>query len=332
MIDTFIDLEIINEYARTQPCHDLGSGMEDESEIWKSFFKYLRTKTNLFIYENEIDPLSAQLLKLFSTNRGDSKIKILEKFKKPYKSFFKPETPHTVYYLNERVVEDKKKYRRKNGFLFGFNDDYLDIYQNLNLDSPKLPKKVSVRKSAQKNGFQSWSDMQKRLLPFTDVLLVDNYILSNDFRIKDNLEKIMIELDKASTVSYNFTLVTYAGDPVNELNIKDSYKRLQDIKIKNKLKANISLVITTRLEKEHDRCIIMNYLMIDSGHTFNYFDSRNNVIPKTTISFNSLCETDVFNTAKDVLKDISTSISDMRKKDCEKYISGNLKNNLLDIH
>jgi hypothetical protein len=328
MLNTFIDLEIINEFGRARGIDILEGGNVNDYNNWNSFLEYLRTKTNLFIHANETDPLSGQLLKLFSTNRGESTVQMLEKFQKPHKSIFKPQSPHTVFYLDENNDEVKNTYRRKNGFHFGFNNDYQKKFQCLVLNN--LPEDCSVRRTAEKP-FNKWTELQKYLLPFTDVVFVDNYIMSDESLIPSNLEAIMIELDKASPVKYNFTLVTYEGNR-EKLYTRKCYQILENIKMKHKLKANISLVVTTRSEMEHDRTIIMNYLRIYSGDSFNYFSSKDEIITRgTEIHFQSLSSPDKFNAAKAALSDISNSISGMKKKFGDKYIKGNLKNSLLHL-
>lgn len=118
------------------------------------------------------------------------------------------------------------------------------------------------------------------MLPFTDVIISDSFILSDVSLIQSNLFSIWEKLDSLTPIKYNILIVTHEGNP--KMDIKKEFDKINEFRIKKNLKGNLSLVFTSFVDKEHDRNIFMNYIRVKSGDSFNYFNSKQNIITKGT--------------------------------------------------
>lgn len=334
---TIIDSAILEDFFSSVP-QPIPFGDIKEINCWNSFWTFIQSETDLSIHNhNESDNYNNPYLKfytLLTVDRGNTKI-AFNKFAKPDESEFLIDNPHTFYCLNEEDENEQTKYRIKNGFLFGFKNDYKKYWSDLKLLNKC--KNLPVRKNYNGKILKSWDELGEYLMPFTDVVLADNYLLSNSKKAESNLKPILLQLDKATPVKYNLMVITYEGKdfllsdpPEYKLNAKEEFEKLSLFIEENHLKCVLSFVLTTRKVKEHDRGIFMNYLWIDSGDSFNYYDSNNDIITKgTKIYFNSLASPDNFNTAKANLENLSVLVKKMKEMRSPNYTFGTLKNRLL---
>ena len=201
--------------------------------------------------------------------------------------------------------------------LFGFEDNYLHQYKKLAFDG-KSYTTFHVRKELSGLRFlKRWEDLKQFILPFTDLIISDRYI--SDFSIIDqNLVDFICLLDKQTPVQYNLLIITQKGNK----NFLDEFEHYLTVKIKeNKLKARLGIVLT---RKEHDRCILMNYLKIESGDSFNYFSKDGKIITNgTELKLFPLCFPDTFYDVQ-VKLSVMKNIVETEKED----VRGNLNNRL----
>lgn len=325
MLNTILDYTIFDHFTKNQPAK-IPSGSEEENEYWNSFWKYLKQGTDLVItnFNDEQNIFLNQL----TTGRKETKINTEFRFKKPHKCKFpKEQNIRTVFFLNEPLENDRIKYRINNGFLFGFQEDYHDAWKSLYFFGKY--KVLPVRKSAKIN-FKSWAQLSDYILPFTDMIVVDNYMFDESLW-DHNLFRIIKEFSKKTNVKFNLLLVSFAKrDQLSSY--KDIHQVIKKKLLENQVQCNLSIILAREFFKEHDRGIFTNYLRIKSGDSFVYFDKNGDFITKgTDIDFHSLAEPDKFNAAKAALFHIAEIVEKLKTHpEKDKRLFGDLKNNLPD--
>ena len=314
-MDTILHGNLLCSFFGSQP-KPIPEGTEYENNRWNSFWTFLKSKTDLILYNVEqLNDFDKLMLTQLNRGRGNARI---SNVKTPFSSHnheIKCNNPLTFYCLAEEDEASRNKYRKKNGYLFAFNDDLFSSWEKLSLLPYK--KKHSIRKDLDKNlqSFTSWSKLSDYLTPFTDVVIIDNYIFNDPSLIPSNLEKILTELDKATPVKYNVTIYTFEGEGVNKINGRTVSDTLSEIKERLKLRCNIELIIAKRYVKEHDRGIFTNYLTIRSGDSFNYFNSKGEIISKgTDLTFNTLADLEECEAVFITLSELSKNVNEIKEK------------------
>ena len=331
-METYINCSILADFFDNQPL-PIPLGEENDNSRWHSFWKYLQQETDLFIDDptNLTDDQIRFLDQILLRNRNETKwYKKQDLLDSPYKNVLKNKSPHSFYCIDIVDQQEQKRFKLKNGLLIGFLHNYLKEWERFKLIKEKF-KSFPVRKGIKGPVFSSWELLDKFLAPFTDVVLVDNYIFSDENLVSSNFERIVNELDKATPVKYNFLIVTFEGDKY-KLNGQKIFDQLKVLKTKSQLKCDVGLVIATRKVKEHDRGIFTNYLRIKSGDSFNYFNSNDEIITGTDIDFCSMAEPDKAHAAKVALDSIAKNILlPMKQGFTDTHVFGNTENRLLNL-
>lgn len=320
MLETILDSEIFIDFCKSQPA-PVPLGKTKENNEWNSFWAFLESGTNLKFIENGIfdgQKAESRFLTALTSGRGDAKISFVPKFNWPHKGVLPKDTyPGSFFCLNQNDSEKRNQITSRNGMFFGFADDYLQQWQKLSF-SGKEHLTFHVRKELEGKMFlKGWEDLSQYILPFTDIIISDRFI--NDISVRDqNLLEFICFLDRQTPVSYNLLIITQKGDK-DFLNEFEKY--LTDKIKENKLKAKLGIILTRR---EHDRCILMNYLKIESGDSFNYFNRDGRIITNgTELKLFPLCSPDNFYDTR-VKLSVLKNIAENEKED----IRGNLNNRL----
>lgn len=332
MLNTIIDFEIFDEFTNNQP-QPIPLGSLEENNFWLSFWEYLKSGSNVII--NNYRGQQNIFLNNLTRGREGTSVKLDSVFKKPHKCTFpKNYDIRTVFFLDEPVEVEKSKYRKNNGFVFGFKDDYSQIWKNLAL--LEKPEVLPVRKEAKFN-FKSWSQLSDYILPFTDLIIVDNYMFDESVW-EYNLLKIIEECSKKTPRRFNLLLMSFIHSKYPP-NINELYNKLI-AKFRDKdIICDLSIALATETIKEHDRGIFTNYLRIKSGDSFNYFDKDDKFFTKgTDIDFHTLVQSDKFNSSEEALSNISKIIIKLKDIDGRnrlndrKRLKGKFTNKLLKLY
>jgi hypothetical protein len=155
------------------------------------------------------------------------------------------------------------------------------------------------------SGFTNWTDIQDYSLPLTDIIIVDNYILSSREIFATNLLNYLSVLMAKCQCKANVVIYVHPdridGD---ETEILKGIKKC--IKDSTGKKGSTTLIKT---RKEHDRTILTNYKRIYSGDTFNFWDSAGTKITKgKEIIYSSNARSDNHKLFKDMIKDLQDII------------------------
>ena len=272
MLRTTVDFQILKKFFESQP-QPIPECNEYLNDRWNSFWSFLKNGSDVCIV-NYRDEIESTFLTALTSGRGDSKIEIDEDFKKPHNCKFPKSTEvRETFFLCEELEADRKKYESNNGNLIAFLDNYLRTYEKLAF--LKRPQIYSIRKNVEVP-FKGWKDFRNFLIPFTDVVLIDNYLFSDPSLIHSNFVKLLLEIDASTPVKYNLLIIT-SQDKYGRIDITGISILLEQIKIDYKLKFNSSIILSKYHSIEHDRNIFFNYMRIKSGDSFNYFSSNGDI-------------------------------------------------------
>lgn len=126
--------------------------------------------------------------------------------------------------------------------------------------------------------FKSWDDINISPTPCSDIIVADRYIFSNIELLKSNLYKILKHLcSKVKRSIVNIVIFTKGDKDCCYKDIISEIKKLIKDTIGQEPKVTI---VPSAMKQEHDRTIFSNYMSYNSGDSFNYFDSSNNIITK----------------------------------------------------
>jgi hypothetical protein len=310
----------------------------NENKLIRKFFEFLSKYTELSILNLPEDPDDRIMSLIIETlNKGNFNKEKSKKFNKPHKYKFPKETDiHSVYFLNEPNEIEQNNYRKNNGLLFGFNQNYLDVFKHLILFD-KI-RKLAVNKDKIKGVyedifFKNWEKLNDYFTPLTDMVIIDRYIFSkfnynfNDFNksMDLNLIPMLNVFATKNPIKFNLLIYTYSED-------KNINKKVYDyLKIKlneNNVNCNLSIIFSNE-KKDHDRAIITNYLWIESGDTFNYFKEGGFNTKGTKLEFHPLSNAINFYFAQTTLVNVKNQIEKLENPDKDLMLFGDYKANKL---
>lgn len=321
MLKTYYDYNIYREFQVKRP----GNIFSDDFNKWHQYFNFLKSGTDL-VLTNCSEDSADNLVTLLTTGRGESKLN----FKPKFKGFNKNIVPkdygtNETFFINEASKTDQRNYRTKNPHYFGFNTDHFEAFEKLAII--KKDSRLPVRKNMLTNEFVSWDLLGEYLLPFSDCIIIDDFIFKEaDYIVEQNLDKILIQLDISAPLKYNLMLITYRGNN-RDVKISRVLEHIDKLRKKHSLKANISVIVSSKIE--HDRNIFMNYMRINSQAEFNYFSNHGDTIVDTEISFLTYTNPRNFKNSEIILKDVSKKVSEILKRGDQSEVAGNCENGLL---
>ncbi|WP_299826007.1 hypothetical protein [uncultured Pontibacter sp.] len=186
---------------------------------------------------------------------------------------------------------------------------------------------------------KSWPCLSPYALPFTDLILIDNYIANDSSILDSNLIDLLKNLHLNKSIETNIVIFT---DKTKQAISIDNL-RSKIIKAIKKVtgkcpKVTIVLWKESKDRKhidygnqytEHDRTILLNYVRFKSGDSFNYFNSSGvKITLGRELDIFSLANRDNFILAKDIINDLNKYIAWAKEKNSEN-IQGDKKSNFL---
>lgn len=221
---------------------------------------------------------------------------------------FNREQLSAVYLINDPRIATIKA----NGcILYGGVGDEVEVLSSLFKDEDyQFQKSLEIRRMT------GWDNLEPFMMPTTDIIIVDQYCLSDDTIYEYNIYRLIETLcQKIKNTSVNIVIFTLP-ESHNRTNNTDFVPVWSDIRlaIKKKVKAvtgqdpKVTFVLSRTLE-EHDRTVFTNYQYFVSGDTINLFDSRWNVISKGRhFGVYSLAHRDHLQAMKSFLEDMQKAI------------------------
>ena len=172
------------------------------------------------------------------------------------------------------LLDDEYPQQLSNAMLIGHYGHELDTLIRLFVDPNEARQKYNFSVHLMKN----WETMRSYVTPCTDLLIVDRYILSNRFLLERNLYKL-IKIFVSNTKSYQINIVIVVeNDSIDAISLDEVSEKIKTFvsEIVGE-EPFVSFVLCRKSSGNalvHDRCILTNYRYVDSGDSFNYFDSN----------------------------------------------------------
>lgn len=278
---------------------------QKENSLYEDTLKLLKRQLGLKFNFSK-DRLKANenllpLIQLLTSGVGNTEITFKNNFpNRPLKSNstndFNSNQLSSIYWINDT---DCNKLIESGSIILGELGEEINLINKLffHQDDYLFEKKWRINGE----GFRNWDDIKDFSLPLTDIIIVDNYILSNKEIFNTNLLSYLSVLMNNSQAKVN--IVVYAHpEQIDD----DETEILKQIKtcIKNATgKKGTATIIKTR--KEHDRTILTNYNRIYSGDSFNFWDGAGRKITKgKEITYSSNAREENHQLFKDLLKDL----------------------------
>ena len=262
----------------------------DELQILTSWKRLLFSEADLLLdisYERweelfQIEPMFRMLEK--SSQGGGSKIQFLPGI---IKSLTETEIINEFPSLICLTEKETDILSLENGRLFLSQREMKSTGKILFNNSIFLVSKVP----SVKNTLKSWEELATDVIPLTDIVIIDNYLLNHEGL--ENLISIIkgIIPDRQSAGPIKISILTgLFKDTPQQIKDKGNlwyseFTKQIRAKIKN-LSFEVSLGIFSNISLNHDRSLLTNYIWIDSDHGFNCFTNRG--IPKVTTTIKLL--------------------------------------------
>lgn len=219
---------------------------------------------------------------------------------------FTPEQLCSVYLLDDEKID---KLLSKGILLLAKPGQELDTLSNLCFKNKQYQKNI-FRK------LTSWQVLENYISPCTDIVLVDQYLFSDETLQESNIYVLLESLCSLAHDS-RVNIIIFTLKEVYDKDAKRTFvprwdKILEDIfrKIEYKVGMSPNIVIVTASKdslKEHDRSIFTNYKLYFSGDTMNYFNSTGTKITNgRTFNVYSLVDSENKLDAQDFLDKMQT--------------------------
>lgn len=207
----------------------------------------------------------------------------------------------SVYFINNK---DLQKLKDKKDILIADVGDEIEMFKLLFLKNNdyKFDRKLRIG-----NEFSSWANFKEFQLPHSDLIIVDNFILSDRSLVQTNLKGIITNslFDNCRKV---LNIIIFIKSRELSMNFNEVKTLINDIvSTKYTDNANITLI---EHNQEHDRTILQNIVRVYSGDSFNYFLSNGNKETKgKEIHFFSIADKENYNLYKSTLIDLQKIIN-----------------------
>ncbi len=190
---------------------------------------------------------------------------------------FNREQLSAAYLINDPRIANIKE----NGcILYSGVGQEVEVLSSLFKDEDyQFQKNLEIRKMT------SWNNLDPYMMPATDIIIVDQYCLSDDTIYENNIYSLIDVLcKKIKNSAINITVLTLPSnyDRNTKITFYPDWNKIKDT-IKKRVKCitgiepKVTFVLSKNLD-EHDRTIFTNYQYFVSGDTINYFDSNNKLI------------------------------------------------------
>ena len=302
-INSYVSKGFFDEFIHSKP----QSMLSDDFKLWLNLYRFFNSRTTT--------------LKLGESKQSLGKKGLDNELIYNLMNDYFGGKPNIIFEnLDEDVVKLREEINRHSfQFFFTSNTDNIDemilkagfpLYNSSHglISSSKLSnlKILPISKNEKTNTLKNWEELTKKLLPFNTLTIVDNYLFSSEWAIKNNtiplIKKIAesVQIDSCfllSLVFYDLEKEKKDGKPVKDENNKDKEKRsIDDIYeevrkeleriFKDSNKFKLSIIRLNKSSDFHDRAIFTNSQFMTSGNSFSqYFRGANvNLLSPTILT------------------------------------------------
>lgn len=272
-----IDYAILVDFELNKPLDPYDGGSFQENQAWNSFFAFLKCGANIEIINYDASLSFSNILGKLTSGRENSSISLNDNYKRPYKNTFKDQNLFTIYFLNETEETEMKQYVNKNPFIIAFKKNYKQTWELLSLINAQTS--IPIRKEIS-YGLKKPEDLAQYFLKVSDVILIDNFIFDIEL-MEFNLLRLLELIQNSYSKSINVLIIAHEGKKYG-YPLEKRVNKFKELLTSKKLQINFKIIFNQTSLKEHDRQLIINNFRIKSGDSFNYFNSKSDIITKGT--------------------------------------------------
>lgn len=317
-MNAYFDLPNLRSYAKAAGHQNFKSCTNMLRQNFNIHFTF--DKKTLEKEKKQLKQGIMNLLKMMTSNRGNSESFVWNDKSLPrliggdvYSKLTKEQLT-SLYFLDDPSVNEMAD---QGCLLFASEGNEIKVLSNLLIENNLQPtKKYDIRK------MHDWNVLEINASPCTDIIIVDQYFFSqSDVYFDYNAFKIIETLSKINSHHVNVVIFTTAKD--------NPFKTIGD-KLKNRIGEKLSLTFVTidGKTKEHDRTIITNYKIFESGDSFTYFnDKGENISRGKWLHVNSHGDREIRQQTLDYIEELQHLVN--IKKSGLNSIIGDKKSNFL---
>ncbi|MDR1556547.1 MAG: hypothetical protein LBS88_05890 [Tannerellaceae bacterium] len=271
----YCELDFLLRLIENKPAPLPAYEMEEPGELtnWKKYIGLFLHDSRIFIDASrekfydliKTNKFFTTLLKQFQSNDIDIRFYRLEEMETRQDDFFNEVDPHALFFIEN--TEKCRKLAEEYGMIFVSNEirnDFAECIFGYETDYVSISKK--------ENKLRSWDFISRYKHPCNALIISDNYILSDNKKMKNNLLKLIDKL-LPGKLERDFQLIILTGNARENLHIESCYSFLSE-QINRLRDYHIELKIVAKSIDNHDRNILTNYLWISSGYGFSIFKGQ----------------------------------------------------------
>ncbi len=251
-------------------------------------------------------------------------------------SSFNNEQLSSVYLLSDDAGDKIGCLKLRGNIIIGTKGEELDTLSQLFYDDYQYEYKLPI---SQMKG-KGWAILKRFSRPCSDILIIDNYILSDQTLYDSNFYPLIRSLVSRGNGSVINIVIVTKKENHNRVGNYNFVPDWNDIRARVKAEVkqetgardtNVTFLFLPNDIKEHDRTIITNYLRINSGDSYNYLNSRLDIITKSQcMDINSRAFAKNHTLADEAVRAIQTKLDETRRRNpCN--IIGDGKSHLLSF-
>ena len=245
---------------------------------------------------------------------------------------FNCEQLSSVYLVDDERIQQIRDYGL---LLYGGVGSEIEILSSLILADTDygFVKQIPIK------SLPNWSNLRAYTSPCSDIILVDQYLFTFQELYEVNVCSLINEIcSHAKDAKMNVVILTLpqcydkrtkTSYTPNWIEIKDKLKSI--VEATTGKKPNGTFILSSNLG-EHDRTLFTNYKSIESGDTFNYFDSTWKVISSGRhVEIFSLADRDFFTNSMQFVRDMQEVLNNAKRLNNDNVI-GDRKSNYLNFN
>ena len=234
----------------------------------------------------------------------------------------------SVYLIDDERIQQLKEYGL---LLYGGVGSEIEVLSSLIMGADyEFTKQLPIKK------LTHWNNISSFTSPCSDIILVDQYLFCFQELYDVNVYELICEIcSHANDAKINIVILTLPQcyDKRTKTSFTPNWSNIRD-KIKSVVASrigkspNVTFALSSSLG-EHDRTIFTNYKSIESGDTFNYFNSRWEVISSGRhIEIFSLANREFYDNSMKFVSDMQDVINNIKKVNKDNIL-GDQKSNYL---
>lgn len=318
-----IDKENVLSLAAHQP----------QDVLFNDVIRMLKRHFNMVFNFSKEDAFKNEGLRLFASQFTTGRnVELANKFcelsvpPRPLKTTFHsdPSYKRSVLLLNDiRVPEIKKQ----GALMLGGVGEEVETLKMFFLENTeyRFERKFKIKST----DFNSWDKLKPFFKAQTDIILIDNFLFDDDNLFDANCFEIFRNIHFNKEIDTNIVIFSKKFIETGGRKIAIDFEKIRKearacIKKITGTNPNFTFVFPIAKNK-HDRNLFTNYVWVNSGDTFNYFNSSQKIISKgDSISFTSLVDSESRGVVDGIIGDLQTIIDNNNEN-----IIGDRKSNFL---